>query len=240
MKERIRIDTHAHTEASDGKHSLQSMIEKAIKEKFTVFSITNHLWYPNGNWETDLERIQEEFCHAERFIKEHATEIRVVPGAEITTSKWHLVLLGTDFDQLSRYLSHKENSFDLKNILPWAHDNGVLSIAAHPLAIRGFHSMSLKKLEEHAELLTGAEIHNGEFHRRMPHKLYELWHYEAKKQIGKLDLIPFTGSDAHRMKDIGMGTEVTVSGLIDENTPLIDILSFIRKGKNFIPIIPKK
>jgi hypothetical protein len=241
----VYFDHHCHTIASDGKNTLPEMAEAAINKGLNILVISDHIW-EGKKWETDLQKIEKQDEKYQDYIQSQKNQLAVIRGCEATTRKWHLVVFGLDnYRILEQYFDRSRQSFDpfkLKNILSFARTNGLWTVAAHPLLTNGFHGMSLATLEKHADQLDAMEINNGEFRRRLPRPVYKLWTHYAEIIAGQLGLRPLSGSDAHRAKHIGMGTEAVIDREPDEppHSGPPDLKTIMKPGVVYRPYIPKK
>jgi len=180
-----------------------------------------------------FEKIIKEHDNHKGFIEEKSDQIAVIPGCEVTTFNWHLVIFGMkNYEILQKYFSNKGGKtydpFKLSNILSFTRSKGLWTVVAHPLLTKGVHGMSMKRLVKHADDLDAMEIGNGEFRRILPETIYNFWTATAEKTASDLGLRPLTGSDAHRSTGIGMCSEILIKRN-PENT-VQDISSTIMNG----------
>jgi predicted metal-dependent phosphoesterase TrpH len=108
---KMRFDLHVHSNCSDGRDSVESILRAAVRRGLAGLSITDH----------DTLRGSE---RAMKIIREEGLELVLIPGAEVTTSEGHLLCLGI-VELPPRGLSPEETA-DL------AREQGGITIVPHP------------------------------------------------------------------------------------------------------------
>lgn len=111
------IDLHVHTNNSDGEHTLDEVIEKAINNNVGIIAITDH---DNIDGLASIEN-------------KHYPNIIVIPGVEITVKrdKGRMHILGLDIDyhstQLKNFLRQMKinNLENLRRIVAYLKDHGI-------------------------------------------------------------------------------------------------------------------
>jgi predicted metal-dependent phosphoesterase TrpH len=107
----MRFDLHIHSNCSDGRDEVKTILKAAVRRKLAGISITDH----------DTLRGSEK---ARKIIKEQKLDLILIPGAEVTTAEGHLLVLGVS-EIPPRGLSPEETT-DL------AHEQGGITIVPHP------------------------------------------------------------------------------------------------------------
>ena len=107
----MRFDLHVHSNCSDGRDSVETILRAALRRGLFGLSITDH----------DTLRGSEK---AMRIIREEGLELVLIPGAEVTTSEGHLLCLGIE-ELVPRGRSPEETA-DL------AREQGGIAIVPHP------------------------------------------------------------------------------------------------------------
>ncbi|MGV8174101.1 MAG: CehA/McbA family metallohydrolase [Methanothrix sp.] len=107
----MRFDLHVHSNCSDGRDSVESILQAAVRRGLAGLSITDH----------DTLRGSEK---AVNIIREEQLELVLIPGAEVTTSEGHLLCLG--IEELPPRGCSPEETADL------AREQGGIAIVPHP------------------------------------------------------------------------------------------------------------
>jgi predicted metal-dependent phosphoesterase TrpH len=107
----MRFDLHIHSNCSDGRDEVKTILKAAARRKLAGLSITDH----------DTLRGSDK---ARKIIKELKLDLILIPGAEVTTAEGHLLVLGVK-EIPSRGLS-PEDTTDL------VHEQGGITIVPHP------------------------------------------------------------------------------------------------------------
>lgn len=107
----MRFDLHVHSNCSDGRDSVETILRAALRRGLFGLSITDH----------DTLRGSEK---AMKIIREEGLDLVLIPGAEVTTSEGHLLCLGIE-ELPPRGLSPEETA-DL------VRGQGGITIVPHP------------------------------------------------------------------------------------------------------------
>ncbi|MEM2727171.1 MAG: PHP domain-containing protein [Archaeoglobaceae archaeon] len=107
----LRAELHVHSDFSDGRDSVKSILRSAVENKIDVISITDH-----DTIEGSLSAIE--------LVSEEKIPIIVIPGIEISTKSGHLLAYGLMKD-IEKGLSMKETCKAVKAL------KGI-SVLAHP------------------------------------------------------------------------------------------------------------
>jgi predicted metal-dependent phosphoesterase TrpH len=107
----MKFDLHIHSNCSDGRDEVKTILKAAARRKLAGISITDH----------DTLRGSEK---ARKIIKEQKLDLILIPGAEVTTAEGHLLVLGVS-EIPPRGLSPEETT-DL------VHEQGGITIVPHP------------------------------------------------------------------------------------------------------------
>jgi predicted metal-dependent phosphoesterase TrpH len=176
----MRLDLHVHSEFSpDSQSSIEAILKQTQKAGLDGIAITDH-------------NSVESYFVASQLAKDLGLDLIIVPGAEISTSEGHLIVLGTH-NILPSGLSAVET---IEN----AHDNGGLVVASHPYAFfrKGIRNLQVNRLD-------AVETFNSKH-------LFGFSNYLANRSARKLHLGVTGGSDSHNVETIGFGyTEVNVA-----------------------------
>jgi predicted metal-dependent phosphoesterase TrpH len=196
LMKRLKADLHLHTKEDPEdsvKYSGRELIDQAYLKGFEVLAITNHNQIAYDNYLADYAR--------ERGIL-------LIPGAEATIGKKHVLLLNMD------YPLHRIKTFDDLKLLK---DGAGLIIAPHPF-FPSFTSLN-SKLEEHLDIFDAIEY---------SHCYLEKINFNKKAEdLAKKFGLPLIGtSDAHFLWQIG-----TTYSLIEAEKDLESVIAAIREGK---------
>ena len=77
----MRFDLHVHSNCSDGRDEVRTILRAAERRGLAGLSITDH---------DTLQGSQK----ALKIIREERLDLILIPGAEVTTSEGHLLILG--------------------------------------------------------------------------------------------------------------------------------------------------
>ena len=193
---KLKADLHLHTKEDPQdcvKYSGQELIDQAYLKGFDVLAITNHDQVTDDN-----------------YLAEYAKErgIILIPGAEATIGKKHVLLLNMD------YPLHRIRTFDDLELLK---DGAGLIIAPHPF-FPSFTSLN-SKLEKYLDIFDAIEY---------SHCYLEKVNFNKKAEdLSKEFSLPLIGtSDAHLLWQIG-----TTYSLIEAEKNLESVIAAIREGK---------
>ncbi|NHJ39239.1 MAG: PHP domain-containing protein [Asgard group archaeon] len=202
----VRIDMHIHTNYSDGTDSVVELIRHAEKIGLDGIAITDHDTFEGLHKALDVE-----------------TDLIIIPGIEISTSKGHILAYGLTDGEIEIGLSPKE-TVDI------IHKMGGIAVAAHP-----FDPFRLGIKKEIYEVKCDAlEVING---------CITIKHYNKKafKTALKLDMPMVAGSDGHLIEEIG----ICWTDFITEPETWQDVISMILRKEsipvgNRHPLLPSK
>jgi predicted metal-dependent phosphoesterase TrpH len=177
---RLRIDPHIHTLASDGVSDVEAVLASAMAGGLDAIAITDH------------ERIDA--AQAARAIAiGRGLPIEVIVGEEVTTRGGHLVGL---------WLTRRIRPWhSMRRSIAMIHEQGGLAIIAHPLPPYPLcaSERTIRRLMEEADPVyrpDGLEGFNPTT-ARMP------WSHRAPALAEELGIAALAGSDAHHADRIG-------------------------------------
>ncbi len=189
----MRFDLHIHSRCSDGHDRVSSIIDAAAKKGLGGLSITDH----------DSLRGSET---AKKIIREQKLDLVLIPGAEVTTTAGHLLVLGIED------LPQKERS--IEETTETVHEQGGITIVPHP-----YHPFrhSIGRIPD----CDAVEVFNSKH-------LFGL--ANARARIGAMQhhLPMVAGSDSHFADTVGLG----ITDIEAENTE--DAIEAIRSGRTRI------
>jgi len=107
----MRFDLHVHSNCSDGRDEVRTILRAAVKRGLAGLSITDH------------DTLQGSL-KARKIIREEKLELILIPGAEVTTSEGHLLCLG--IEELPPRGKSPEETADM------AREQGGIAIVPHP------------------------------------------------------------------------------------------------------------
>ncbi len=216
-----RVDLHAHTTASDGKHTAEQMIKKAAAEGLQAFAITDHNTV-RGITEIDAEDILEQ--HGLHFV----------PGCELSFMAGHFLVYGIPLHQLALLIQQwklREGRADdprklpaVKEVLQECIDAGGVIIAAHPCLLTGIMSVSFPVLSQLIDerLVHGFEVENHDLSRKLPGLYYKYWQRQMKTAAAALSVSKVKNSDAHSKGHVGaLSTKVPI---FDSSEQLLQVI----------------
>lgn len=202
------FDLHTHTIYSkgtkvlyEGLDSPEEMVKYAGKKGLDGIAITDHNKIKGA-------------LRGLKFSKKHKKyEVTVIPGEEVSTQEGHVLALGIQ-EKIPRDLS-------LMETLDRVHEQGGISIAAHPFDIRR------KGVGEKAVKCDVIEVFNSMALEKISNK-------KCEEFVSKRNLPLVSGSDAHCKEMLGYGV-TKVDGEKDE------VLGALKKGKveiykNYYPL----
>ncbi len=110
--ESIKINLHLHSNYSDGKNSIDSLVKRAVEKNLRAIAITDHLsnsWkariIPTLNSQTKLSNYLEEISNVKQYLKDIGEDLLVFEGIEI------------DLDSDLRFITKLVNPNNFKVIL---------------------------------------------------------------------------------------------------------------------------
>ena len=177
-----KADLHIHTKYSkDGTASIRETLESAVRAGLDVIAITDH----------DEVRGALE---ARAIFNEYG--IHVIPGAEVSTSEGHLIVLFID--------RNIPVGMSLIDTLICVREMGGMAIVAHPdqPSPTSISMQSILKALEHQEareVLHGIEVCN-------MNPTHSPFNGRSQKAADKLPLAQIASSDAHIVSMIGAGS----------------------------------
>jgi hypothetical protein len=108
---KMRFDLHVHSNCSDGRDEVRTILRAAVRRGLAGLSITDH-----DTLQGSLEAL--------KIIREERLDLILIPGAEVTTAEGHLLVLGVQ-ELPPRGLSPEETS-------EMAREQGGITIVPHP------------------------------------------------------------------------------------------------------------
>lgn len=202
-KYRDSSDWHIHTDLVDGKSSLTSNIEEAIKNKLKLIAITEHI-RKNPSYDFDL------YIKNLKFKKMlYSKEIKILSGVEskvinidgeldLTEAMANKcdVVLGAFHTWYNDDANVNDYLLTLKNFL----NNPIVDIWAHPLAFLNNYNLSIseEQLDKIIFLIKKSEV-IVEFNFK--HNKNKLGYYFLNK-IQEYNIPYVYGSDSHHYKEL--------------------------------------
>lgn len=170
----MRFDLHVHSNCSDGRDDVRTILRAAARRDLDGLSITDH----------DTLRGSQQ---AMKIIQEDKLDLILIPGAEVTTSEGHLLVMGIE-DLPPRGLSPEETT-DL------AREQGGIAIVPHP-----YHPFrhAIGRIPE----CDAVEVYNSKH-------LFGIANARALIGAKRRHLPAVAGSDSHFAATVGLGvTEI--------------------------------
>lgn len=190
------IETHCHTTYSkqkkikwEGINTPAEMVERADRIGLDALCITDH---------DSISAWPEAMAAG----KKHG--IVVIPGEEVSSADGHIIGLGLN-ELVPKGLSAEET-------IDFIHDQGGISIAAHPFDVKG---LGIRNKMEHADVI---EIFNSL-------NLEKVNNWFTKRTAKKMDKPMVAGSDAHSAEMLGMSRN-----FIEEADDVDSVLRAIKSG----------
>ena len=173
----MKFDLHIHSNYSDGHDEVKTILKAAARRRLAGLSITDH----------DTLRGSEK---ARKIIKEQKLDLILIPGAEVTTSEGHLLVLGVS-EIPPRGLSPEETT-DL------AHEQGGITIVPHP-----YHPF--RHAIGRVPKCDAVEVYNSKH-------LFGIANARARREALRRGLPMVAGSDSHFADTVGLGvTDIDAS-----------------------------
>jgi predicted metal-dependent phosphoesterase TrpH len=192
----VRIDMHTHTNYSDGTDSALEIIKQAEKIGLDGIAITDHDTFEGLHEALEIE-----------------TNLIIVPGIEISTSKGHILAYGVSDGEYEMGLSPQET-------VEIIHKNGGIAVPAHP-----FDYIRLGIKDEIFSIPSDAiEVINGCI-------TLARWNKKAYDAALELDLPMLGGSDGHSTEEIG----IAWTDFLGEPRTWQDVISMVLK-KECVPV----
>lgn len=170
----MRFDLHVHSNCSDGRDDVRAILKAAVRRGLTGLSITDH---------DTLKGSQL----AMQIIREEKMELVLIPGAEVTTSEGHLLVLGIgDLPPRGR---RPEETAEL------AREQGGIAIVPHPYhpfrhAIGRIPDCDAVEVynSKHLFGIANARARMGARHRHLPMVAGSDSHFAATVGLGVTDI----------------------------------------------------
>lgn len=191
----MKFDLHVHSRYSkDSKASLDNILNVALERGLDGFAICDHDTIEGG-------------LACEKRAKELCLKITVIPGVEVSSSKGHILVLGTR-NNIEPQLSPEET-------IERARQLGGVVIIPHPYKKSSHGIGDFEGLD-----IDAVEVFNSRC-------LFNDANHRAEIEANRLGIPGVAGSDSHISEMVGQAyTEIDAS----ENT-LEAVLSAIREGK---------
>ena len=170
----MRFDLHVHSNCSDGRDEVKTILQAARRRGLAGLSITDH---------DTLKGSQK----ALQIIREERLNLILIPGAEVTTTEGHLLVLG--IEELPPRDRSPEETADL------ARELGGISIVPHP-----YHPFrhAIGRIPD----CDAVEVYNSKH-------LFGIANARARRGAKKRGLPMVAGSDSHFAVTVGLGvTEI--------------------------------
>ena len=170
----MKFDLHVHSNCSDGRDEVKTILQAARRRGLAGLSITDH---------DTLKGSQK----ALQIIREERLDLILIPGAEVTTTEGHLLVLG--IEELPPRGRSPEETADL------AREQGGISIVPHP-----YHPFrhAIGRIPD----CDAVEVYNSKH-------LFGIANARARRGAKKRGLPMVAGSDSHFAATVGLGvTEI--------------------------------
>lgn len=187
----MRFDLHIHSNhSSDSNLSVDDILKQAVKRGLDGIAICDH-------------NQVEGSLHARKRAEELSLLLLVLSGAEVSTTRGHLIVLGIS-ENIQPELSPEET-------IAIAHQRGGVVIAVHPFKKRSIGNVDGLEVDAIETFNSRCIFGENEKAKRMAQAL-------GKPQVG--------GSDSHMLAAVGLGyTEIDACS--DEE----DVLAAIKAGR---------
>ncbi len=170
----MRFDLHVHSNCSDGHDDVRTILRAAVRRGLAGLSITDH------------DTLQGSL-KATKIIREERLDLILIPGAEVTTSEGHLLVLGVQ-ELPPRGHSPEETT-------KMAREQGGITIVPHP-----YHPF--RHSIGHIPDCDAVEVYNSKH-------LFGIANTRARMGAKKRRLPMVAGSDSHFAATVGLGvTEI--------------------------------
>ena len=170
----MKFDLHVHSNCSDGRDEVKTILQAARYRGLAGLSITDH---------DTLKGSQK----AMQIIREERLNLILIPGAEVTTTEGHLLVLG--IEELPPRDRSPEETADM------AREQGGISIVPHP-----YHPFrhAIGRIPD----CDAVEVYNSKH-------LFGIANARARRGARKKHLPMVAGSDSHFAATVGLGvTEI--------------------------------
>lgn len=177
----MKFDLHIHSRYSDGHADVKDIIKAASKKGLSGIAITDH-------------DTMKGFAPALRYVKERKLDMVIIPGAEVTTSEGHLLVLGVS--EMPPKGRSPEETIEI------AHDLGGIADVPHP-----FHPFrhALWRIPK----VDAVEVYNSKH-------LFGIANARAKIEAKSKRISMVAGSDSHYAETVGMGVTGIEAESLDE------------------------
>lgn len=190
----FKLDLHVHTcFSADADNSIERIVQRAKIIGLNGIAITDH------------DTVKGSIA-AKEYVKKKSIDLMIIPGTEVTTSKGHLIVLGSEKD-IPPHLT-------LEKTIEIARKRGCFVIVPHPFHPFRHGIGDFRNLD-----IDAVEVFNSRYITGHSNKKAD----EIAKRNG---YPPVAGSDAHMVQAVGFGvTEV------DADNNLDSIFDGIKRGK---------
>jgi predicted metal-dependent phosphoesterase TrpH len=178
-----RADLHIHTTASDGRYSVQSVLDFIAKQRpyLNVIAITDHDTLDASLW---------------AYEHRHRYPFEIVTGVEVSSLAGHILALWVT--------TPIPANMNLNDTVQAIHEAGGVAVLAHPFHIEmDFVRKNARRYLNHPEVLLQAELDAIEVHNAgivTPGS-----NLVARMLAGRVGLATIGNSDAHTLNAIGTG-----------------------------------
>ena len=228
---KYKYDTHIHSlEASAcGKNGIREMVKAYHKAGYTGFIVTDHFIHGNTAVPRELPWAERRKLYYDVYLqaKEEGEKIDfdVFFGVEHYYEKAREILVyGIDLDFL---LSHPELvAADIDTFAKTVHEAGGILVHAHPYRQRSYIP---ENFQARTDLCDGIEVYNA----------HDPWEHNklAIDDALKLNKLPFSGGDMHRIDDPTIGNAGIV---LDRRVKSIEELVNMIKTSHYHVLIEGK
>ena len=215
-----RINLHAHTTYSDGKNSIEDMVNKALESGINYLAITDHL---TNSWKSELmtplnsrEKIEDyikEISECQEFLIANNKNLRLFKGIEVdlgsSVSYIRRLINPIEYEIiLFEYLETPEGIAFVRNLIDqWI--NSVSSLKDFPLIGLAHFDPSYFIYDGLYVLIQFLKDYNIFFEFNSSYPQYYSWRNEIFfKKIKEHQILVSIGSDAHSSKDLNNIIEV--------------------------------
>ena len=187
----IKADLHIHTTYSDDSTvTPKTLVERlSAHPSIKVAALTDH------NTVQGYQSTQK--------LASVYPDILIIPGVEISTPQGDIVVLGTE--------ELPSEPWTVENVVDFAHENGVVSVVAHPYREYGMGDLARNYKFDAVEVLNGASS--------------PLANKTAQDLAKLMDLPGVAGTDSHQPEDL-----FTVCTEVQADLDVEEILKALKKG----------
>lgn len=176
-------DLHIHTNTSDGKYGVQTLLEFVALNRphLDVIAITDHDKLDSALW---------------AYERRHLYPFDIVPGIEVSSQAGHILALWVT-RPIPAHMSLEETAQAIR-------EAGGISILAHPFHIEmDFVRRNARRFWNTPEVLLSAGIHGVEVHNAGI--VTPLSNWTARLMAKRIGITQLGNSDAHTLGAIGAG-----------------------------------